>query len=524
MFEHPLAEAGFAALNLGMSYDDLRQMIARAIERAEPSDPDNDGDNDTEVSIEALYPEYVAYCCFGNWDEYKMRTWAIGADGAITVGDPSPVARKTVFFPDPGAEANESAAPEHVYVAEAGSRHNAHDETVLHSIHTHARSIQNHVEELGVSNPAVAQAYSGFFPMMQSARESDAPLQESGADVPIVEVGEATISESTSAPAKGVFEMTIIRPGFNSSGSRYYTKEAIAQAATENLFTNKKMYVDHPTAAEEKALPERSVSKIGAVITESYLGHEGELRGKAAIVNPQLKEMLSLMKEQGLLHHIGVSINATGTVKTGEVEGRRTNIVEAFTSGKSVDFVTEPGAGGRIALYESARGDVPAVDTKESSVNEEQIKDLMARFAALEESNKSLTEKLTESDQRAQQAEARATVQATVAARLAGIAEGELPAIAKERIARIFEGATDAARLDEAIESEKTYVKEVAEKLAPKAAAKGGVTGLGSRVTEGAKDVIAPAKPSENKELIESMAGYMGGEESAKSLLKAMAG
>ncbi|MCA1670399.1 MAG: hypothetical protein LC793_24070, partial [Thermomicrobia bacterium] len=502
-------------------------MIEEAIEQAEPTDPDHDGDNDTEVEVVALYASVAIYYTMDAYDDYKSRPWSFDpATRTVTVGPAVSVMRKTIYLPVADG-AQESARPEKMYVSEAGKRHSADDMARLHSMHQsahaiivhagaigtnvdpdndgdndllhpdvkgkeaavtpkepdqnaaadgHARlrsihdsahSIAHHaVTMMGPSAPNTATYGGSFLPLMQSARESEMDLQESGVNVRILEVGMATISESKSAPNKGVFEMTIIRPGFNTSGSRYYTKEAIAEAATKQLFDGKKMYVDHPTAAEEKALPERSVSRIGAVIKETYLGNEGELRGKAAIVNPQLKEMLSLMKEQGVLHHIGVSINALGSVKEGEMEGRKTNIVKGFTEGKSVDFVTEPGAGGRIALYESDRGGKTVIEVrKETTVTEEQIQKVLSELAGLKESNQKLEDKLTESDKRATEAEARAKVQATVATRLAGIPETELPVIAKARVARMFESATDDARLDEVIESEKGYVKEVAEKL-----------------------------------------------------------
>jgi hypothetical protein len=528
-----------------MNDGDVKSAIQREMDAEhEATKPRNDYSGPGQVGdvYDTFFTFTKGYDSGYGTPKHFARGYKVDGTHKATLGPHSrPVVKKAVYMdvdPDHDGdndltnpdESKESAAFDGetphtlVYLAEAGSRHSQDDKARIQSIHDSAHSIVHHaVEMLGPSTPPADAYGSGFLPMMQSTRESDLPLLESGEDVAITDIGVITsFTESTGGTNKGTFDMTIIRPGFNTSGKRYYTKGAITEAATKNLFTDRKMYIDHPTVREEKELPERSFSRIGAVIKETYLGTEGELRGRAAIVNPQLKETLALYKEQGVLHHVGVSINATGTVREGEVEGRQTHIVEGFTSGKSVDFVTEPGAGGRIGLYESDRGDAPVMEThKEPPVNEEQAKQILAELAEVKESNAKLSAQLTESDKRATDAEARAAVQAKVATRLAAVSETELPAIAKERIARMFESATNADRLEEAVTSEIAYIKSAAEAIAPKAAARGGVTGLGSRVTEGAQDVIAP---SENKELVEAMSSMFGGAESARDLIKQMVG
>jgi hypothetical protein len=57
-----------------------------------------------------------------------------------------------------------------------------------------------------------------------------------------------------------------------------------------------------------------------------------------------------------LAEDIGVSIRAFGEIEQGEAEGREGPIITRLTEGRSVDFVTQAGAGGKVgALIESVR-------------------------------------------------------------------------------------------------------------------------------------------------------------------------
>jgi len=68
-------------------------------------------------------------------------------------------------------------------------------------------------------------------------------------------------------------------------------------------------------------------------------------------VLPQYREVID-----SLAPYIGVSIRAHGSFNEGEVEGRKGRVITKIAKGESVDFVTKPGAGGKVlAMMESLR-------------------------------------------------------------------------------------------------------------------------------------------------------------------------
>jgi hypothetical protein len=67
-----------------------------------------------------------------------------------------------------------------------------------------------------------------------------------------------------------------------------------------------------------------------------------------------------------IAEHIGVSIRGMGTQTTGEAEGKKGPLVGEITQGRSIDFVTAPGAGGAILqVFESAPDAVKLADPVE---------------------------------------------------------------------------------------------------------------------------------------------------------------
>jgi len=149
--------------------------------------------------------------------------------------------------------------------------------------------------------------------------------------------------------------ITIIKAGFNTSKSRYYTKEALADAVSTGLFNGKKMYKNHLTEADEKTLKgmPRSIDDWVSTIKSTWLESDGSIAGKVKVVNNKFWDFLKQVKED-----IGTSIDARGKIVKGMMEGIRTNIVNAFTTAKSVDWVTEAGAGGKVLLLENKEEDM----------------------------------------------------------------------------------------------------------------------------------------------------------------------
>jgi hypothetical protein len=161
---------------------------------------------------------------------------------------------------------------------------------------------------------------------------------------------QATLVESVDKKT-GKILVDIITPGDGTSG--YYSPE-VCEAAAGLVTAGTKMFLDHPTEAEEYERPVRSVKDIAAVFTESARwdpnrGPAGSLVAEARVVPAWIDTMDVI---QGA---IGVSIYGSATdIVEGEIDGRRTKIVEGLHAIDSVDFVTRPGRGGAFALMESA--------------------------------------------------------------------------------------------------------------------------------------------------------------------------
>jgi len=162
------------------------------------------------------------------------------------------------------------------------------------------------------------------------------------------------LSIAEASMTDGKMRVRIIAPGQGSSG--YYPEEVLKRDGPAVFSEGTKMYADHPTKTEGQARPERSIRDIVATLSENAAYEE------AGPVGPGLYADISVMPEwrdriEALAPHIGVSIRTRGTARVGEVEGKTTTIIESLqrTPFTSVDFVTEPGAGGRVLneLYES---------------------------------------------------------------------------------------------------------------------------------------------------------------------------
>lgn len=170
--------------------------------------------------------------------------------------------------------------------------------------------------------------------------------------------------------------LKLIAPGWGSSG---YYPAATLKAAAPVFGEGLKMYWNHQTAAEEASRPEGDLDKLAAELVEDARWMDSGASGPGLYAKAKVFERYAGAVKD-LAPHIGVSIRASGIGRTGEAEGRSGLIVEKLTAAKSVDFVTVPGAGGRVlSLFESA-GRKPAaiIPIEENQMNEEQVKALVA--------------------------------------------------------------------------------------------------------------------------------------------------
>lgn len=358
---------------------------------------------------------------------------------------------------------------------------------------------------LGVATEVVQKTM--YEPVKAKAAESDdkdRPAGDALEESATVEL-ERTIRlrEGTKVGTDGTVPVVIIKAGWgNKRDNHYYPAKMLER--DYRVFEGNKMYIDHPTPAEAKARPERSLKDLGGYITKVHGVVEGELLGTAKIVQPWLRELVEEAPEA-----VALSIRADGVVRKGTVGGRAGNIVESIPRSHSVDFVTQAGAGGRIAsLYESARrGDEEMLETISDDELYEAAKGREGVLSKLRKEAKGEVQQLNEGEETPMSDDVKALQEAKAQAdkdlaeaRLelskrdvrdavaSALSEAKLPEASKKRIRetladKVYEtdDARDAA-IKATIESEAAYIKEL-----------GGpeIKGMGSTgVTESGKDTF----------------------------------
>jgi hypothetical protein len=169
--------------------------------------------------------------------------------------------------------------------------------------------------------------------------------------------------EEAAVKADGTMTVKHISPGWGMTG--YYPPEMLKENARK-FQPGTLMFWDHPTRSEEWERPERSLRDVAAVVLTEGKYLEDGIAGPGIYsevkVMPQYREAI-----EALGPHIGLSVFGPGKAKFGEREGRQGKIIEAIGDGIRSDFVTRPGAGGKIVeLWESYR---PGVELASSPVN-----------------------------------------------------------------------------------------------------------------------------------------------------------
>ena len=157
--------------------------------------------------------------------------------------------------------------------------------------------------------------------------------------------------DSAQFVAKGV---TLIRPGFSSNVDkggrpRYYSRATLDAAKT--VFEGTRAFLNHPRRTDSKELPERDVRDIAGYYTHIRAADDGRLLADFHIVGQARETTWPLIVEavKNKPDLIELSINALGTTRLGEAEGRRAIIVESIMGANSVDLVTTGAAGGSLA-------------------------------------------------------------------------------------------------------------------------------------------------------------------------------
>jgi len=303
---------------------------------------------------------------------------------------------------------------------------------------------------------------------------------------------------------KGEVTVTVIKPGFNTSGARFYPRQTLAR--DYKVFEGVKMYADHPTAREDRERPERSVRSWVGQIKRVYVAEDGSIKARADIVQPWFQSHLATLKEKNLLNEMGVSIIAVGEGVKAKMEGKTTTLIERFVKARSVDFVTDAGAGGQVDCFESDRDgdpatyDVDLIDAEtlrstrpdlieiiegelagQTSAEETtQMDEMETKLAELKEANETLASQNVELTTKVAAQET--TVAKAQVDKL--IAEADVPDATKARLTTQFSEATSVDGVAEAIEAAKTEVAALREA--------GVVKGVGE--TTPTPEEIKPAK------------------------------
>lgn len=271
--------------------------------------------------------------------------------------------------------------------------------------------------------------------------------------------------------SQGIGLVKLIAPGHGATG--YYSPDVLKDAAARKVFSKTtQMHLDHQTESEEAARPEGSVKTLAASFTEDadYRENGPDGPGLYAPIKA-VADMKDFLNNRASI--MGASIRALGRGKMGVVGGRMNRIVEQLVHGKSVDFVTRAGAGGKlVSLYESYRqqaGQNPADEAaKERERMKIEIEELeLTRLKESAAKVPTLELRLDRSNERMNLQEARTIVaDALAATALPKVSQtrvgkmllaGELPVIKESGVLDV---TALAAKVAVAVTDETTYLKE----------------------------------------------------------------
>lgn len=302
-------------------------------------------------------------------------------------------------------------------------------------------------EALGAFNTNIAANMPGLYER-EPWRDAPGPTEVSEAAIEsdFVPLVEKAVRRDGTIPIK------IIQPGWGSSG--YYPKEVLERDGPSIFKRGTKMFWNHATPAEEAMRPEGDLNALAAELVSDARFADGPV-GPGLYADAKVFEGYQ-GHVNDMAKHIGVSIRATGRATQGEAEGRKGPIVQQLTAARSVDFVTEPGAGGQILeMFEAARPSQSTIH-REAQVNEQQFNEAIAK---VQQENARLSEALLLRDAKdfVRQAVATANVPDVTKARLVESLSVNPPVKDGQLDADAF-----ATRIAEAVKAEVEYLTKAA--------------------------------------------------------------
>ncbi len=154
-----------------------------------------------------------------------------------------------------------------------------------------------------------------------------------------VDLREAEFSDDTKEVVA-----TALTAGWSKNG-RYYSEEVV-ETLPEFLMKKKKMYVNHSMrpVGDQRYLGGRDMRDWQAQITDAWY-EDGKAKVKFFVFESEawLYERIKKCPEE-----VGLSIDAEGYVSEIKKEGKKGYAVDKFIRLRSLDFVQEPAAGGKV--------------------------------------------------------------------------------------------------------------------------------------------------------------------------------
>jgi len=265
-----------------------------------------------------------------------------------------------------------------------------------------------------------------------------------------------SLKEATLDLAKRNVRVVLIEAGTNPVKKRHYPVHTIAEAAP--LFKGVKMYINHATRQDESSRPEGDVRNWASTIQECW--HED---GKAmADVHIHDNWLWESMQDPVFRDKIGLSINSKGMGYIGKIDSVDMQIIEKIVAPKSVDWVTEAGARGRVVqLLESRKEDIAMLET----LNMQELKDARPDLVAaiIKENGGTVDKKVENENKEADIKESNVKIaklendiklrdqRETVAAQLK---ESKLPEAAQARVSAKYKDTLIEKELKESVEAD----------------------------------------------------------------------
>lgn len=173
----------------------------------------------------------------------------------------------------------------------------------------------------------------------------------------------SSLQEATIDSDNKTVRATLIVPGWSANG-RYYSESVLRQAVP--VFEGGQSYADHPGKQEIKNRPERSIRDLVGWYSDVKQEKDGRITASLHVTAPDMWPIIeaAVTKNPKLA---GLSINALGETRMGEIDGKKGVIVEAIVKHNSTDIVTTPAAGGKFDSLMASASDVYLRDLVEAA-------------------------------------------------------------------------------------------------------------------------------------------------------------